>query len=155
MSLSKYLLPRYWKFVGLILFVLSSILAVDRFYFGHKYHFLKWRVFSFYSEFLFTRKFAFTRNNQGEELIALLAILSLIFIAFSKEKFENEVVNSYRVKALVIAFVANTLITILGTLFLHGLGYFYFLSILLVIPIALYCLLFQIIYYRNKRFLVD
>ena len=153
MNFSKYLLPWYWKIVGFILLIASIVLAFDRFYLGHKYHFLKWRVFSFYSEFLFTRRFAFTRNNQGEELIALLAILSLVFIAVSKEKQENEVVHSFRVKALVIAFVVNTLLTILGTLFLHGLGYFYFLSILLVIPIALYCLLFQFIYHRNKRFL--
>lgn len=154
MNFSKYLLPRYWKFVGLILFVLSSVLAVDRFYFGHKYHFLKWRVFSFYSEFLSTRKFVFARNNQGEEAVALFAIVSLVLIALSKEHIENEVVNSYRVKALVYAFVINTLLTLLATLFLHGLGYFYFLSILLVIPITLYCLLFQFIYHKNKRFLV-
>ncbi len=155
MNLSKYLLPRYYKLIGLLLVVVSLIMAVDRFYFGHKYHFLKWKVFSFYSEFLFTRTFTFTRNNQGEEVVALLAIIGLALIAFSKEKIENEQVNLLRFKALVISFIINILTTILGTIFLHGLGYFYFLSVLLVIPLAMYYSIFQLFFWRSVSIKLD
>ena len=154
MNLSKFLLPRYFKIVGLSLLLISLILAIDRFYFGHKYHILKFKVFSFYSEFLFTRKFSFTRNNQGEEIVAIFAIIGFALIAFSKELIENEFVNSLRIKALVISFALNITFSVLGTLFLHGLGYFYFLSILLFTPMASYYFSFKLFYWKNLKLII-
>lgn len=155
MNLSKYLLPRYYKAIGLLLVVISGILGIDRFYFGHKYHILKWKIFSFYSEFLFTKTFSFTRNNQGEEIVAIFAIIGLSLIAFSKEKIENERVNNLRLRALVISFLLNIIASIIGTIFLHGLGYFYFLTVLLLIPMVSYYLIFQFFYLKNQNILIE
>lgn len=155
MDFSKFLLPRYYKLVGALFVILSMFLAFDRFYLGHKYHFLKFKVFTFYSEFLFTRKFSFTRNYQGEELVVLLAIIGLALMAFSQEKHESIQTNKLRQTAILLSFVVNILITIVGTIFLHGLGYFYFLSILLIIPIFLYNLFFLFLYYRNVGVSID
>ena len=97
MRFSRLLLPRKFKIIGLLLTLLALVMAVDRFYFDHKYSFLKWKVFSFYSEYLFPRHFVFTRNNQGDELVVLLSLVGLVLLILSKEKFECVEVNKLRV----------------------------------------------------------
>lgn len=151
MNFSKYLISRHWKSLGLILLLLSSYLSFDRFILDHKYSFLNLKVFSIYSEFLSSKVFVLVRNNQGEELITILAIIGLLFITLSKERFENEFTNECRVKALVLSFFVNIAITIFGTLFLHGLGYFYFLSFAIIIPLISYLSIFKVLYHKNRK----
>lgn len=151
MNFSKYLLPRYWKFLGVILLLLSSYLSFDRFMLGHKYSFLNLKVFSIYSEFLSSKVFVLVRNNQGEELITILAVVGLLLITLSKEGLESELTNECRVKALVISFFVNVAITLFGTLFLHGLGYFYFLSFAIIIPLISYLSIFKVLYHKNRK----
>ena len=153
MRFSRLLLPRKFKIIGLLLTLLALVLAVDRFYFDHKYSFLKWKVFSFYSEYLFPRRFVFTRNNQGDELVVLLSLVGLVLLILSKEKFEGVEVNKLRVRAMIWAFGINALLVVFATIFLHGLGYFYFLSYLTVLPLVLYYLFFQIFFWRNIELL--
>ncbi len=151
MNLSKYLISRHFKIVGFILSSISILLSLDRFWLGNKYSFLNLKVFSIYSEFLSSKEFALVKNNQGEELITILAVVGLLLIMMSKVNVENEMTNDCRIKALALSFVVNVVITILGTLLLHGLGYFYFLSFSIIIPFVSYLSIFRVLYHKSRK----
>jgi FlaA1/EpsC-like NDP-sugar epimerase len=67
--------------------------------------------------------FSFISNNILDEIIAILLIISSVFIAFSKEKEEDEYISLIRLESLVWATYLNYAILILTIVFVYELSF--------------------------------
>lgn len=65
-----------------------------------------------------------TELNFTDEIATIGSIIGLIFIAFSKVKFEDEYVSKIRLESLQWAIYLNFALLIIATIFVHGLAYY-------------------------------
>jgi len=138
------LLPYFWKFVGWLLTLIGSALAILYLLFDFKF---KMPVFAIYSSFLETKMFVSFRTNFADELILLLLIIGLGLIVFSKEKIESENLEPLRTKAFATATISNNIFLLFSVLFIYGSGFIAIL-VLNLFSLSLFYLLF---FYLLKR----
>lgn len=117
------LLHRNYRFAGWILLTGGLILSIIRFYYGIKLQILDLKTFAIYSSFFESKIFVVIRNNLTEEAAALLVLLGLFFIAFSKEKEEKEKFMNLRIRSLINAIYINTIFLIVSIFFVYGIGF--------------------------------
>lgn len=98
-----------------------------------------------------TRFFHIIKNDVSDEIAIIGMITSLLFIAFSKEKDEDEYIAKIRGESLVWAVIAHNLIVILGTLFIYESMYFVFLSVNLVIGLILFTVKYNLAVYKFRK----
>ncbi|GGD58357.1 MAG: hypothetical protein ACOVO2_18580 [Emticicia sp.] len=65
-----------------------------------------------------------TELNFTDEIATIGSIVGLLFIAFSKVKFEDEYVSKIRLESLQWAIYLNFALLITATVFVHGLAYY-------------------------------
>lgn len=147
----RFLLPHKFRFVGLLLVVLGIISAYIRFYLGIKPTFFTIPVFAIYSTFLETKTFQIITNNISEEIVILLLLIGLLLINFSKEKFEDDIVDHFRFKALLYSVLINSILLLLSTVFIYGLAFISILSINIFSQLFIYQIFFRIFIIVNKR----
>ncbi|WP_304142852.1 hypothetical protein [Ignavibacterium album] len=147
----RFLLPHKFMFVGLLLVVLGVISAYTRFYLGIKPSFLTIPVFTIYSSFIDTKTFQIITNNISEEIVILLLLIGLLLINFSKEKFEDDIVDHFRFKALLYSVLINSILLLLSTVFIYGLAFISILSINIFSQLFIYQIFFRIFIIVNKR----
>lgn len=80
-------------------------------------------VFAVFSSFMETKMLVTFRTNFADELILLLLICGFGLIVFSKEKNETDNLDPLRIKALVKAIIANTVLLLFSILFVFGSGF--------------------------------
>ena len=81
--------------------------------------------------------------------IAIIGTLAgLCMVAFSKEKIEDEFINSLRMDAMIKALTLNCIIIAIASLALYGLMYVYLLSITQFFILLAYIIIFR--YNMNK-----
>lgn len=107
------LLPQKFKMIGLMIFLPAFLLSLATLYNEFTFDFLTMDLrgtqnFDFDSDFLFNLKY----QNFTDEVGIILTIVGLLFIAFSKEKHEDEMINYIRLKALMWSVLWNSLIVI-------------------------------------------
>lgn len=152
----RFLLPHKIKFVGIVLFLLGLVAAYLRFYAGLKPPYLTVPVFAVYSSFLETKTFQVITNNVSEEITALLLLLGLFAINFSKEVIENEKVDSLRLFSFASSVLLNTMILIFCVLFIFGFAFVNVLMFNMFSQLMIYQIIFRIHYIKNKKkFLTD
>jgi len=98
-----------------------------------------------------THWFTFIKNDIMDEITYIGLIVSLLFIAFSKEKCEDEYISQIRSNSLVWALLINSLILIFCELFIYG---FVFLEILyfnLFSILILFIIKFKIVVYKLNK----
>jgi hypothetical protein len=122
--------------VGWALLIPGIISAIIRFYFGLKY-------------------FTLIENNYSEEITGLLLFLGLFFIAFSKEKIENDKISSIRLRALILSFFINSFMIIISLLFVFGLGFVQFMLINLYSLIVVYIIVFRFYLFKYRDVIYD
>jgi hypothetical protein len=144
---TNYLLPQKFKTIGLVLLVPTLLLAVLYLFYDFELSFLDLKVFSIINEPLMEdiAHFKFIENNFTNELIAIFSILSLVFIAFSKQKVEDELVAKIRLKSLLGATYINYLVLLFCILFFYD---FTFLWVMIFNMFTL--LIFFIIHFNVK-----
>lgn len=147
----RFLLPHKIKFVGIVLFLLGLVAAYLRFYAGLKPSYLTVPVFAVYSSFLETKTFQIITNNISEEIAALLLLIGLLAINFSKEVIENEKVNSIRLLSFASSVLLNTIILILCVLFIYGFAFVNVLMFNMFSQLLINQLIFRILFIRNKK----
>lgn len=126
--------------VALVFFVLC--LSFDQLAFGLQYPMIsltppmdeEWTMFKFYP-----------RITQGGwfEIVMTLMCVGCVFVAFSKEKEEDECIAQIRMQSLVWALMVNMVLVLLTTLFIYGGSY---LTCMAVYPFSTF--LFFIIKYN-------
>lgn len=144
---TNYLLPQKFKTIGIAMLVPTLLMAVLFLFYDFEFPFLDFRVFSIINDPIMgdTEHFKFIEDNITNELIAVFAILSLVFIAFSKRKVEDELVANIRLKSLLGATYINYLVLLFCILFFYN---FTFLWVMMFNMFTL--LLFFIIHFNFK-----
>lgn len=144
----KLFLPNKLRIYGWVILLFGIILGVSRFYFGVKPEFLNIKVFAVYSKYFETNYFKVIENHVSEELIALLLLVGLFIISFTKEKIENDSVSAIRYKSLIFTFYINTVLIALSFLFVYGFGFINILVINVFSPFIIYIILSR--YFLSK-----
>ena len=83
------------------------------------------------------------REGMFDEICIVAMSLGLLFVAFSREKDEDEYVEHLRLHSFVWAIKANTVLLILGTWFFFGAFYLWFLLLWLFSLFLIYIAKFQ------------
>ena len=144
----KLFLPNKIRIYGWVILLFGLILGVIRFYFGIKPEFLNIKVFAVYSKYFETNYFKVIENHVSEELTALLILVGLFVISFTKEKIENESVSVIRYKSFILTFYINTQIIVLSFLFVYGFVFINILVINVFSPFIIYFILSR--YFLSK-----
>lgn len=144
-----FLLPNKFKVVGWVLLIPGIFLTILRFYFELKPEFLDIKMFTLYSSYFKVKYFTIIDNNYSEEITGLLVFLGLFFIAFTKEKVENQNILLIRLQALLLSLFVNSSFTIIALLFIFGLGFVQYLIINLYLIFIIYIIAFR--YYLRKH----
>src|SRR5215831_8646790 len=110
---TKFLLPNKLKLVGWMLAIPAFILMVLNVHYGFVFDFLDYTAkkaqhISFDGGSLFTIQ----SNNFTDEIGGIVLIVGLLFIAFSKEKDEDERISQLRLESLLWAVFINSLFLI-------------------------------------------
>jgi len=128
---TKLLFPNQFKRIGWVVLIPSTILGILILFFNLKFKFLDLRTFTFYNKEIFADSatiLGFVRVNFTVTLIGILFLLGAIFVAFSKEKIEDEFIAKTRMESLLWAVYVNYAILILCFLFIFG---FEFLDVMI------------------------
>lgn len=88
-------------------------------------------------------------------IVMIGLIISLLFVAFSKEKIEDEYVSRIRERSLVWAVVINYIIIIVGILFMYDMTFFYLLLLNLVTMLLLFIFKFNYEINQSRKALSD
>ena len=143
---SSLLLPPRYKWIGMILLVPSLILgAMVRFNeFSFDFLTLPQKNKKDGMSGLFDQAI-----NLTDELALTGIIIGLLFIAFAKEKNEDEFINKLRLESLQWALIFNYALLLAATWLVHGFGYidvmmYNMLTILLFFIIRFHVVLFRI-----------
>lgn len=126
---TNYLLPKPFKKIGWFLFIPGAILGLIILFLNPEPGFLDFKMIGLYDNDIFAGdiQFGMVANNFIDELAGLLLIIGSIFIAFSKQPYEDEFISNIRLESLVWATYINYIILILAILFVYDYNFFWVL----------------------------
>lgn len=137
--MKNFLLPYYFKIIGIGLLLIGIILSVFYLKFDFKY---TTSVFALISIYLENRFFVVTQTNIIDELILILFVIGFGLLVFSKEKNEVESHIVLREKAIVKASIANIIFILISIIFIYGGGFLGVLVLNLFTVFVFYLLFF-------------
>ncbi|MBQ8500725.1 MAG: hypothetical protein IJ494_00235 [Bacteroides sp.] len=153
METRNYLFPVVFRKIGWSMFVPLALLGayylfVDPIEWGGSKVFALWG-----EEGLGNTSFFTITTNDGwvNELLIIGLTVSLLFIAFSREKDEDECIANIRMRSLVWAIVVNCSLLIVGTMLVYGLPYFNFMCILLFSMLILFIVKYRLAIRKFRR----
>lgn len=124
--LSKILLPHRFQKIGWILFLPFAVLLFATNYASFE---LDWLTMGYHeTSGGLADLFDPEKENFTLEFALIGVFVSLFFIAFSKEKVEDEFIQTLRLDSLLVACYTNTFILIIGTMVFYGFGYLEFMG---------------------------
>jgi hypothetical protein len=83
-------------------------------------------------------------TNFVDTILPIIIVVGLVFISFSKEKDENEMITQIREKSFVWTIITGSIIFVLGTLLFYGMAYLYFLGGFMYLILILFILKFNV-----------
>ena len=140
---SKLLLPHRFKWIGIILFIPFCVLGLL-----NRYSEFRIEALSFYIEDgnLFT-----PAQNLTDELSLTGSIISLLMVAFAKEKQEDEFINHTRLESWQWAVLINFLLLIIATWVFYNEAFIDVMMYNLLTPLLIFIIRFNWTLARNKR----
>ncbi|MDA3906915.1 MAG: hypothetical protein PF484_12655 [Bacteroidales bacterium] len=154
---TNYLLPNQFKKIGWIIFIPVTLLGLLWLIFEFEPESFDIKTIALFNdEFLDSIQFfAIIENNIVDELLGILIIISGIFIAFSKEKTEDEFISKIRLESLVWATYLNYAILILAFVFIYSLSFFWVLVINMFTVLIFFIIRYNWVLYKSRKVLVD
>ena len=145
--MKHFLLPHFYKTIGILLLLLGIVFCVLYLKFDFNY---TTSVFAVISIYLDNRFFTITKTNIIDEITLMLFVVGFALIVFSKEKKEAEYLNAFREKALVKAVLVNTFLMLFSIFFIYGGG---FLGVLVfnVFSVFIFYLIFFYLSLRKQH----
>lgn len=140
----NYLFPTTFRKIGWWLFIPFAIMSIICLFNGANENWLNVSTFS-------VVPWGVIKNSLLDEISMIGLTISLLFIAFSKEKDEDECIASIRSSSLVWATIAGYLLLILCTMFIYDLQYLNFVFIDLFMILILYIIKYNIELYKFRR----
>ncbi len=155
---TNYLLPNRFKLIGWIILIPTLVLSILFFlFFEFEPDFLNIKVFAFFAEesidFFSTSKeyFTFVKTNALDEILALSLIISALFVAFSKEKDEDEFISKIRLESLVWATYINYAILFFSIIFIFGFPFFWVMVCNMFTILIFFIIRFNWLIYKSKK----
>ncbi len=150
---THYLFPNRFKKIGWLLFISGIILGVVSEISQSDFAFLNVKVFAIADQAIFGKTVFFTisESNILGEIVGLLLIIGAIFIAFSKEKSEDEFISRIRLESLVWATYINYAILIFTIVFIYGLAFLDVLVFNMFTLLIFFIIRFNWVLYKTKK----
>ena len=126
MKTNRYLLPTYFKVIGWIISV-PSALAAFIYLFSKPWDAQPPQPFQFFDDLWFRVFAIFGDASIIGTICMVLLMVGLLFVAFSKEKIEDEYITKLRGDSLIWAVIANTLLMTVLSVAVFG-GWFLYVS---------------------------
>ena len=165
----KFLFPQRYKTIGWLLAIPCLILGLFCLHADFKFSFLDVKLPFYYpladtfdfnnisgkenNEYVFSE---FTVKNSNfnftDEIATIGLIVGLIFVAFSKEKIEDEYVSEIRLESLQWAIYVNFGLLIFSTIFIHGMLYFWAIVYNIFTPLLIFIVRFNYILHIKPYF---
>ncbi len=95
--------------------------------------------------------FDLNNNNFTDELAAIGTIISLLMIAFSKEKVEDEAIQFFRLASLQWAVILNYVILIICIALLYGGNFFSVMAYNMFTILLLFIIRFRFVLYQHTK----
>lgn len=144
---SYHLFPNRFKIIGFIIVVPILILGVFNMFYDFQISWL-----SFKMPFNIKDVVSGEEINLTDEFVTVGLIIGLILIGFSAVKFEDEYVASVRLESLQWAVYIHSVLLILATLFVYGIGYFNVLVFSMFTPLIIFNLRFHyLLFLKNEK----
>ncbi|TXE15845.1 hypothetical protein ES731_14865 [Psychroflexus gondwanensis] len=105
----NYLFPNKFKKIGWLLLIPSAIIGLVTLIYEYEPGFLDFDLPAIFIDDLFKEQklYGMVKNNILNEILGILIIISSLFVAFSKEKLEDEYISKIRLESLVWAVYVN------------------------------------------------
>ena len=156
---TNFLFPHKFRLIGWILLIPSVVLGYVVIFNDFEFSFLNIKVLSLLPTGfdatpgitpITSPLWEIISNNFTQELAGILFIVSAIFVAFSKEKKEDEYIAKIRLESLLWAAYATFVIHILCLLFFYDFTYFRSMIINMFILLIVFIVRYNFIIYRSK-----
>ncbi|MEY3420861.1 MAG: hypothetical protein RIR48_1150 [Bacteroidota bacterium] len=156
---TKLLLPYYFKKLGWILFIPSFVLGIIVLFFNLELDWLGEKVFAIYSgsglkilnETDTGQFFTMTSGNYTQTIVGVLCLISLMMIAFSKEKTEDEFIWRTRMDSLLWATYINYFILIFCFIFFFDFEFLYIMIFNMFTILIFFIFRFNFILYKEGK----
>jgi len=123
----NFLFPNKFKKIGWFILIPSAIIGLVTLIYEYEPSFLDFNVPAiFIDEITLSdnkQLFGMVNNNVLNEILGILIIISSLFVAFSKEKLEDEYISKIRLESFVWAVYVNYGILLFSFLFIYDFSF--------------------------------
>ena len=153
---SKFLLPNKLRIIGWILLIPSMILGYLVLFNDFEFSFLNIKVLSLFPSSFFgppsggSKLWSITSDNFTQEFAGILFIISAMFVAFSRERNEDEYIAKIRLESLLWATYITFAIQILCLLFFYDFTFLTSMIVNIFTLLIVFIVRYNFIIYRSK-----
>jgi len=148
MNIPNILMPRWFRYLGIVMTLAGIVMSVIRFGYGVKPEFLEVKVFVVYAAYLQTSEFRTITNNISEEICGVTLILGLFFLAFSKLGTESDETWLIRLKSFIYSLYTVTALLLFSLVFIYGWGFLMVMTANLFLYLLVYNIWFYVLIFR-------
>lgn len=154
---SNYLFPNRFRKIGWILFIPGIFLGIMFLFSGSGINFLDTKVLSIAEKPIIGKTvfFSLSTNNILDELASLFLIIGALFIAFSKQKHEDEFISKIRLESLVWATYVNYIVLIISLLFIYDMIFFWVIVFNIFTILIFFIFRFNWVLNKSKNLIRD
>lgn len=151
MKTSNYLLPHKFKSIGIVILCIAVLFYVISYIAGGSLLSLQLPSFSAFGGDDLGVKFGINKVDLDSTIIIVTTIISLLFIALSKEKIEDECIAVIRAKAFTLTLWITSILLVLTSLFVYDFAYINVLIVNVFAYLALLVIIQKVmIFHFNK-----
>jgi hypothetical protein len=150
---TKLLLPNKFKTPGWIMLIPTTLFGLYIIFSDFEFDFLNARVFAFFPDEILgdSVTMGFVHENLTYTITGIIFIISAFFVAFSREKTEDEFIARIRFESLLWATYINYGILLFCFLFFYDFGFFYVMIINMFTILVIFIIRFQYLLHRAKK----
>jgi hypothetical protein len=151
---TKLLLPNKFKKPGWIIMIPSALLGLFILIFDYTFGFLDARVFTIYSKPLLSGDavlFGFIQSNLTLTIVGILFIIGAVFVAFSREKTEDEFIAKIRLESLLWATYINYGVLLFCFLFFYEIEFLYVMIFNMFTILVIFIFRYYFMLHRAKK----
>jgi len=150
---TKLLLPNKFKTPGWIMLIPTTLFGLYIIFSDFEFDFLNAKVFTLYSNEILGKSvtMGFIKTNLTLTVTGIIFIISAFFVAFSREKTEDEFIARIRLESLLWATYINYGILLFCFLFFYDFGFFYVMIINMFTILVIFIIRFQYLLHRAKK----
>lgn len=135
---TNYLLPNGFKKIGWIMLALSIVYFVVYLIVGYEFAL----NFTFKMPSL-TDSFKMVETDFSSTILPIIALIAFNFVAFSKEKDEDEYIGKLREGSFVFSVLVSSVLFVISTLLIYSLDYFWVVYLDYFVFLLIFALKFQ------------